>query len=56
MRFWLQLAGSFHIVMFAELFKEHNIDAKCAIKYLKNNPEVIKGVLLPSRFILLMEM
>jgi len=32
----------FHRVMFAELFKEHNIDAKYAIKYLKNNPEVIK--------------
>jgi len=28
--------------MFAELFKEHNIDAKYAIKYLKNNPEVIR--------------
>jgi predicted nucleic acid-binding protein len=32
----------FHRVMFAELFKEHNIDAKYAIKYLKNNPDVIK--------------
>ncbi|MDD4162864.1 MAG: type II toxin-antitoxin system VapC family toxin [Methanothrix sp.] len=32
----------FHIVMFAELIKEYNIDAKLAIKYLKDNPEVIK--------------
>ena len=26
----------------AELFKEHNIEAKRAIKYLKDNPDVIK--------------
>ena len=32
----------FHRVMIAELFKKRNIDAMNAIKYLKNNPEVIK--------------
>ena len=32
----------FHRVMIAELFEKCNIDAKFAIKYLKDNPEVIK--------------
>ncbi|MHB8120329.1 MAG: type II toxin-antitoxin system VapC family toxin [Methanothrix sp.] len=32
----------FHRVMFAELFKKRNIEARYAIKYLKNNPDVIK--------------
>ena len=32
----------FHRVMIAELFEKRNIDAKFAIKYLKDNPEVIK--------------
>jgi len=32
----------FHRVMFAELFTERNIEAKRAIKYLKDNPDVIK--------------
>jgi hypothetical protein len=34
----------FHRVMLAELFNEHNIEAKQAIKYLKNNPDVIKNL------------
>lgn len=32
----------FHRVMFAELFKKRNIETKHAIKYLKDNPDVIK--------------
>ena len=32
----------FHRVMFAKLFEKYNIEAKHAIKYLKDNPEVIK--------------
>ncbi len=32
----------FHRAMFAELFKEYDVEAKYAVKYLKDNPEVIK--------------
>jgi uncharacterized protein len=32
----------YHRVMIAELFKENKIDARYAIEYLKNNPNVIK--------------
>jgi hypothetical protein len=37
--------------MFAELFKEHNIGAKHAIKYLKDNPDVLKEFLAPREAI-----
>lgn len=32
----------FHRVIIAELFKNHSIEAKYAVKYLKENPEVIE--------------
>ena len=41
----------FHRVMFAELFKEHNIEAKHAIKYLKDNPDVLKELWAPGEAI-----
>jgi hypothetical protein len=41
----------FHRVMFAELFKEHNIDAKHATKYLKDNPDVLKELWAPGEAI-----
>jgi predicted nucleic acid-binding protein len=34
----------FHRVMIAELFEKRNIAAKFAIKYLKDNPEVIRDL------------
>jgi hypothetical protein len=41
----------FHRVMFAEFFKQHNIDSKHAIKYLKDNPDVLKELWAPGEAI-----